>query len=199
VDGRADHRDEATRAPAVVLPFLRALAAREPDEGPEAAKVPPKPTLPFTDEEMAAILEAIDRYPQKDSFGYDNRARFRAFVLLLRYAGLRITDATAFDFSKLDDNRVFLYQVAGVHSDPAVGRGSAGGAEAAGRDAVLERPRRVKSAVSHWQRALGNLFKLAGVQKGYAQRFRERSASRCSRSRCRSRPSRSCSAIRRSR
>jgi len=52
---------------------------------------------------------AIDRYPKKTSFGYDNRARFRALVFLVRYAGLRITDATAFDFAKLNGRRVFLY------------------------------------------------------------------------------------------
>src|SRR4029450_10715210 len=61
---------------------------------------------------------------------------------------------------------------AGVHPDPAVGGGSAGGVEAAETPFWSGRGT-IKSAVSHWQRALGNLFKLAGVEKGYARRFRD--------------------------
>lgn len=55
-------------------------------------KVPPKPTLPFTAEEFEKVGAAVDRYPANNSYGHDNRARVRAFVLLLRYSGLRIRD-----------------------------------------------------------------------------------------------------------
>jgi hypothetical protein len=41
------------------------------------------PTLPYTDEEMVRLIAACDRYR-------GNRDRMRAFVLTIRYSGLRI-------------------------------------------------------------------------------------------------------------
>jgi site-specific recombinase XerD len=71
------------------------------DENPAKGVKPPKvtmpPTLPFSDEEMARILKACDQYPRKNSLGLDNRARIKAFVLLLRYSGLRLQDATTLE------------------------------------------------------------------------------------------------------
>jgi len=56
-------------------------------------KVPPSPTLPFDEEEMAAIFEACDRYPIKGIYNHGNRQRMKALTLLLRNSGLRIRDA----------------------------------------------------------------------------------------------------------
>src|SRR5947207_5639685 len=57
----------------------------------KAPKVPNKPTMPFTREEMIRILTALG--PSGNSAGIRNAQRLRAFVLLLRYSGLRIGDA----------------------------------------------------------------------------------------------------------
>ena len=46
----------------------------------------------FTAAEITRILKACDRYPERNSYGHDNPARVRAFVLTLRYSGLRIGD-----------------------------------------------------------------------------------------------------------
>jgi integrase/recombinase XerD len=67
------------------------------------------PTLPFSDEEMARILKACDQYPRKNSLGLDNRARIKAFVLLLRYSGLRLQDATTLEKLRLQEGALFLY------------------------------------------------------------------------------------------
>ena len=126
---------------------------------------------------MTKILAAIDKYPKKNSFGHDNRARLRAFILLLRYSGLRITDATAFDFSKLDVNRVFLYQAKTGQPVfipiPPVAVEALDALRPRGETPFWSGRGTIKSAVSHWQRVLGNLFKLAGVEDGYAHRFRD--------------------------
>jgi integrase len=58
----------------------------------KAPKVPNKPTMPFTREEMIRIFAALEPYGK--SAGIRNAQRLRAFVLLLRYSGLRIGDAT---------------------------------------------------------------------------------------------------------
>ena len=45
------------------------------------------------------------RYPTKNSFGHHNRARLRAFVLLLRCSGLRIRDAVCLRRDRLKHGR----------------------------------------------------------------------------------------------
>jgi integrase/recombinase XerD len=68
------------------------------------------PTLPYTQEEMKAILKACDRFP--DSFKrlhQPNGRRLKLLILLLRYAGFRISDAIKFSDGRLRENRIFLY------------------------------------------------------------------------------------------
>ena len=62
----------------------------------------------FTEEQLQRILKACDRYPKRNSFGYDNPARVRAFVLVLRYTGLRIGDCVALRKEHVDGDRLFL-------------------------------------------------------------------------------------------
>lgn len=73
----------------------------------KAPKAPPKPTMPFTREEMTRILATFAPYGK--SAGVRNARRLRAFVLLLRYWGLRIGDATALEVSRLNENKVLLH------------------------------------------------------------------------------------------
>jgi site-specific recombinase XerD len=88
-------------------------------KNPAAEVKPPKlnqsPTLPFTDEEFNKIVSACDRIP--DNYGQVGTPaaaisgkRMRALVLLLRYSGLRISDAVTMKRTKLADGKVFLYQ-----------------------------------------------------------------------------------------
>jgi integrase len=83
------------------------------EENPVGTLKPPKfhqkPTLPFTGEEFERVLAAVERYPTKNSFGYDNRARLRAFVLLLKYSGLRIRDAVCLRRNRIVDGKLMVY------------------------------------------------------------------------------------------
>jgi integrase len=58
-------------------------------DNPMKALRPPKvkqdPTLPFTREEIEAIVATCDRYPIKGIYREGNRKRLRAMILLLRY------------------------------------------------------------------------------------------------------------------
>ena len=54
----------------------------------KTAKVSLRPTMPFTHEEMVRILAALDAYGA--TAGARNAQRLRAFILLLRYSGMRI-------------------------------------------------------------------------------------------------------------
>jgi site-specific recombinase XerC len=59
-----------------------------------APKVRLRPTMPFDASEMQRILDATDRYLAKAAAnGRENARRIRALVLVLRYSGIRISDA----------------------------------------------------------------------------------------------------------
>jgi site-specific recombinase XerD len=68
-----------------------------------------KPVQPFTAEQVEAILKATDSYPERNSYGHDNRARMKAFVLTLRYTGLRIGDVVKLSRVQVSNGRVLLY------------------------------------------------------------------------------------------
>jgi integrase len=62
---------------------------------------------PFSDEEMDRILTTARHYPTRRSDFVGPRAY--ALTLLLRYSGMRISDALAFSPEKLQGNSAFLY------------------------------------------------------------------------------------------
>ncbi len=142
-------------------------------------KVRPRPTLPFTQEEMAAILAAVDRFPDKSGkTGRPNSVRLRAFLLTLRYTGLRIGDATSLTLDRLVGNKIFLRtQKTGQEVFCVV--------PAFVADALESVPRlsdryffwtgksTLHTAIGSWQRTLRKLFKLANIPKGHAHRFRD--------------------------
>ena len=68
------------------------------------------PTLRFSRDEMQRILTTIDCYPDKTrKTRKANARRLRAFVLVMRYSGLRIGDVTALQPERLDGNKLFLF------------------------------------------------------------------------------------------
>jgi integrase/recombinase XerD len=64
-----------------------------------APKIKQTPTLPFSAEDMKAILKAAEGH-----------AREKAFILTMRYSGLRISDTTCLTVDSLKGNRLRLYQ-----------------------------------------------------------------------------------------
>jgi integrase/recombinase XerD len=60
-------------------------------------KVKPNATLPFSDEEFVRIVDAADSNP-----------RLLAFVCVMRYAGLRISEATTLAVSALQGDKLHL-------------------------------------------------------------------------------------------
>src|SRR5256884_3078204 len=70
----------------------------------KAPRVLNKPTMPFTGEEMIRTLTALEPYGK--SAGIRNAQRLRAFVLLLRYSGLRIGDAVQLDVNRVQKSKL---------------------------------------------------------------------------------------------
>jgi site-specific recombinase XerD len=72
-------------------------------------KVPPSATLPFTADEVAQLVSATDLYRnEKGQLGTPHAKRLRALILLMRYTGLRISDAVGLPRSAVKDGKVFL-------------------------------------------------------------------------------------------
>jgi integrase/recombinase XerD len=132
-------------------------------------KVAPTPTLPFSRDEIKRIVAACDRYG-------GNKDRIKAFVLTMRYTGLRIGDTIALEKSQVSDGKVFVRtaktgQPVSVPVPPNV-------------IAALERTggeseryfwtgKNLRSAVSNWSRYLASVFALAKIKDGHSHRFRD--------------------------
>jgi integrase/recombinase XerD len=159
--------------------FSRGWIDKNPAANLCSPKVPPKPTLPFTSEEMKRILSAIDEYPDKSGrTGQVNAERLRALVLLLRYSGLRIGDAVRCKIDQLQGANLFVStQKTGqavccplpTHVVSILNRVP----RLSDDHFFWTRKSKLHTAVGTWQRSLRNLFILAGIENGHAHRFRD--------------------------
>lgn len=139
-------------------------------------KVVPRPTMPFTRDEMLRILGALGKYSQRA--GAVHAQRLRAFVLLLRYSGMRIGDAVSLTPDRILGKRLFLYtQKTGAPVHCVLPDFVVGALEAAPRSSesyyFWSGQSKLHNAISKWQQTLRTLFRLAGVQGGHAHRFRD--------------------------
>lgn len=164
--------------------FFRAAHIRRwIDEDPAASmhgpRVQLRPTLPFSRDEMQKIFMAIDSYPDKTGkTGGPNARRLRAFVLVLRYTGLRIGDAVSLRPERLDGTRLLLATAkTGVQINvmlpPFVADTLRFVPRLSDRYFFWTGRSTLHTAIGIWQRTLRNLFKLAGVTDGHAHRLRD--------------------------
>jgi integrase/recombinase XerD len=153
--------------------------AESPVSELKAPKVSIKPTLPFSQEEMGRILAAVDAYSQEaPANGRENAHRLRAFILLLRYTGMRISDIVNLSADRLRGNRLFLYtQKTGVPVSIAAPEFVIRALDSTPRKTdnyfFWSGVGKLESAVRSWQTRLRKLFRLAGVANGHAHRFRD--------------------------
>jgi integrase len=135
----------------------------------KAPKVMQSPTLPFSHEEMKRILEACGRYG-------GNQERMKAFVLTMRYTGLRIGDTIRLSKSQVSDGKVFVRtaktgQAVTIPVPPEVVTTLEKIEN--GSDRYLWTGKNIRSAVSNWSRYLGRVFELAKIEGGHSHRFRD--------------------------
>jgi integrase/recombinase XerD len=72
-------------------------------------KEKPVPTMPYTREEVTALLGACDAGRGHTELVRQNRQRLKALILVARYTGLRISDAVMLTPEKIEGGRVMLY------------------------------------------------------------------------------------------
>lgn len=136
-------------------------------------KIVDRPTLPFSQQEVIRILAACEAIKRSAPV----KLRLRALVLLLRFAGLRIGDAVTFARSRILNGRPFLYtSKAGtpVYCPlPDVVLRALDSIPAMGQHYFWTGQSKPKTAISHWQCELAELFETAKVENGHAHRFRD--------------------------
>lgn len=166
--------------------FLFCQRAKWLADSPVTAMKPPKadgpPTLPFSPEEMQRIFEACANFKIRGSYGNNNPARVTAFVSVLRYGGLRISDAAGLEQTRLmRDGKLFLHEQHKTKVPVFVPLPPVA-IDALRAQAVVNSDRRyffwtgigtLESTVSSWKRTLYRIFELAKVEDGYAHRFRD--------------------------
>jgi integrase len=142
-------------------------------------KVPLRPTLPFTREEMTRILGALDPYVEQTApCGKDNARRLRSLVLVLRYSGMRIGDVVQLTTDQIAGNKLMVYtQKTGVLVNTVLPDFVTSCLEATpgvmGKHLFWAGTGNLEVIVGSWQKRLRKLFKLAGVTDGHAHRFRD--------------------------
>lgn len=144
----------------------------------KAPKGRQRPTLPFTREEMTDVLAACAMYPDNyGRTGQENAKRLRALVLLLRYSGLRISDAATLRRNRIKDSRLFLYtaktDVPVFTLLPQFVIDALNTCPLSEEFFFWTGESSVETVAGNWRRSLSRLFKLAKVVGGHPHRFRD--------------------------
>jgi integrase/recombinase XerD len=144
-------------------------ASENPALALKAPKVTTKPTLPFTVAEMNKVLAACDKYR-------GDKARIKAFILVMRYSGLRIGDTITLRRDQLTGNDLFLYtqktgQPVRVPLPDFVVKALLQIENES--DDFFWTGKNIRSAVANWSRYLTSVFDLANVKHGHSHRFRD--------------------------
>jgi integrase/recombinase XerD len=151
---------------------------KSPAKGVKAAPTKPIPTLPFSEVEWKQILWAIDTYPEiHPQSPAIVQKKLRAVILLMRYSGLRISDAVSLKRDRISDaGRLFLYtQKTGKPVHIKLPEMVLKAIDAADDGDLFWNFRgTLKSRLTEWQERLKKIAAIAGVQgRGFAHRLRD--------------------------
>ncbi len=146
-------------------------------------KVSIRPTMPLTHDEMVKILTACDGLQITTPIeGKLNAHRLKTLVVLMRYTGMRVSDAVTLTTDRLDGKRLFLYtQKTGVPVYTVLPDSVLSALEATPRITdtryFWSGQGKRETVICHWQMRLKKVFDLAKVSKGegnaISHRFRD--------------------------
>jgi integrase/recombinase XerD len=190
VDDVRKHREQWKIAAASVVKRLELLRGfflfcersgwiqMNPAKPVRSPRIQMKPTLPFSDEEWKSILTGIDVYPDihRQSPPIVQK-KIRALILLMRYSGLRISDAVSMKRERINaDGRLFLYtQKTGKPVSLKLSQDVLRAIDAADDGELFWNYRgTLKSRLTEWQERLKKIAAIAGIQgPGFAHRLRD--------------------------
>jgi integrase/recombinase XerD len=157
--------------------FFRFCLDRQWVESNPAAKIkPPKtslcPTMPLSHEEMVKLLSACDGLKiTVQPSGKLGAHRLKTLILLMRYTGLRVSDAVSLTTDRIDGKKIFLYTAkTGVPVYTILPDSVVRALEATPRVTdtrfFWSGQGKRETAVCDWQEKIKAVFDLAGIVKG---------------------------------
>ncbi len=136
-------------------------------------KIEDRQTLPFSQQKMIRILTACETIERSSTV----KLRLRALVLLLRFAGLRIGDIVTLSPGRIQGGRLFLCTAKArtpvycpLHD---VILRALDSIPITGQHFFWTGQSMPKTAISHWQCELADVFEKAKVENGRAHRIRD--------------------------
>ncbi len=141
---------------------------------PAKAVKPPQvrqpPTLPYSESEWEKIVWALDAYGEIHPQSPEKvRKQLRALVLLLRYSGLRISDAVSLKADRITKGKLLLYQAKTGHPVwiplPADVLTALKSCEDGDSYYFWSGVGKLKTALTEWQERLKKVFVIAGIPK----------------------------------
>jgi integrase/recombinase XerD len=144
-------------------------------------KMPPaiyEPTLPFSDEEMEKILWAADSIREAHpKIPKETPKKLKALILLMRYSGIRISDAVMFKRDTLKKGKLFLRQEKTKHSVwvplPDFVVKAIDACDEGDEYFFYNQVGKPKSAITEWQQRLKLVYEMAGIKDGHSHRLRD--------------------------
>lgn len=136
------------------------------------------PTLPFRDQEMEKILWAADSIREAHpKIPAETPKKLKALILLMRFSGIRISDAVMFRRDSLKDNKLLLRQEKTKHPVwvplPKHVVQAIKECDEGDEFYFYRHVGKPKSAITEWQQRLKLVYEMAGVVDGHSHRLRD--------------------------
>ena len=153
-----------------------------PAESVQSPTVDPKPTLPFDDAQIKAIFEALEtKYLEAHPMSTEEtKTKIKAFILVMLYAGIRISDVVFLKREHIKDGKLFLY----AHKTKVpvwvpLPKKVLDALKKCGGEFYFTTGRgKVKTWTTEWEERLKKVFVLAGMPKAHSHMFRDTFATR---------------------
>jgi len=137
------------------------------------------PTLPFSASEWKDILTALDVYGEIHSQSPVRvQKQLRALFLLMRYSGLRISDAVGLARDRIDaKGNLFIYQAKTGHPVsvplPKLVLDALAEITEEGKHFFWNREGTLKTVTTDWSSKMKRVFLIAGIPDGHSHRLRD--------------------------
>jgi integrase/recombinase XerD len=153
---------------------------KNPAKSVKAPQARQAPTLPFSEIEWKDILIALDMYGEiHHQSPVRIRKQLRALILLMRYSGLRISDAVDMCAMKIDSSgNMFIYMAktgtpVKIPLPPVVLESLQEIYVADDLSFFWSGNGKLKTALTEWQERLKKVFRIAGIPSGHGHRLRD--------------------------
>jgi integrase/recombinase XerD len=144
----------------------------------KAPEYDPKPTLPFSSEEIKRIFAALEeKYLEAHPFSNEvTKRKIKAFILVMLYSGIRISDCVFLKRDRIKDGKLFLYTHktrvpvwVPLPPETLTALEECGDGEfyfSTGRGTV-------KTWTTEWEERLKKVFVLAALPEGHSHQLRD--------------------------